>query len=168
MVIMSGCGSHLSCLTNVGCWLVTVKMRPESRSNDLKQAGRYLSRSNYRPNMVCLSIIVTKSINHQKEVKVRCHLAKWQVITKLLLQTKYCWPSYYNCWEIDLNVKTFHKIDKVIHPWKSGQISKTLNNEKVKARWHIANWQELTKIVLQTKYGGSRCNNCLEMFVADF
>ena len=64
-------------------WFECVRSR--SRSNQIKQTGRDPSWSNYRPNMVCLCLTVveilelfekiTKSLNHENHVKLRCHIA---------------------------------------------------------------------------------------------
>ena len=58
---------------------------------------------------------IKTSLNHENDVKVRCHQEDWQVITKIQLQTKYSEPSYY-VHMLDLTVKTCLKVDKVIHP----------------------------------------------------
>ena len=71
-------------------------------------------------------------VNHYNYVKVDDRLVSTQEIEQ---ETEYDGPSYYRCWEKDLNVKTGGKTYKVIHPWN-----------KVKVKWQIKDWQVHTKI----------------------
>jgi len=65
------------------------------------------------PNHKKLNINLTKSVNHENEVKVRWQMPGWHMIN---VWTKYGEPRLYENEETDLITKTRRKYNKVSRP----------------------------------------------------
>ena len=65
--------------------------------------------------------LLTKSVDFENEVKVRWHMSSWHIPTIIKVWTKYGQSRLHGNMETDPILKTWHKMNQVIRPWKWGQ-----------------------------------------------